>query len=228
VFWKFTGDSTQIDPSQNNAAFNKTYDFVELRPVDSSEVREYDMVFRTKGEEIMVRAAPVFQGKLLTRENDRMARILDQIDYALRSKAQIEEELANEKSLMRMMNIDGMGIYNYDRQWKDDNAIPFIADFTFDGERLDQGIAVYMLPREKNCVIKYTPSTFQAFRINPSEANSFLAVAPNKVVYALSSQEVKQMRISRKNAGGELVFDLKKHGELIEDAAGIDELIATL
>lgn len=149
VFWKFTGDSTQIDPSLDNATFNKNYDFVELKPVDSSNVREYDMIFRDGSEEVVVRAAPIFQGKLLTRENDRMARILNQIDYAIRSKAQIEEELANEKSLMRMMNIDGMGIYNYDRQLKDDGAIPFLADFTFEGEVPDQAVAVYMIPREK-------------------------------------------------------------------------------
>lgn len=229
VFWKFTGDSTQIDPSQDNATFNKNYDFVELKRVDSSSVREYDMVFRDGNEEVVVRAAPIFQGKLLTRENDRMARILDQIDYATRTKAQIEEELEQEKSLMRMMNIDGMGIYNYDRQWKDDGAIPFIADFTFDGEHLDEAVAIYMLPKEKRCVIKYTPFTFDKFRINPSESNRLLAISPkDKVVYVLSSADIKKMNISRKNSGGKLVFDLKKHGDLIEDAAGVDELIASL
>ncbi|MDG1333559.1 MAG: hypothetical protein P8P74_14580 [Crocinitomicaceae bacterium] len=229
VFWKFTGDSTQIDPSKDNATFNKNYDFVELKSVDSSNVREYDMVFRDGTEEVIVRAAPIFQGKLLTRENDRMARILDQIDYALRSKAQIEEELAQEKALMRMMNIDGMGIYNYDRQWKDDGAIPFIADFTFEGERLDRGVAVYLLPKEKRVVIKYVPSDYEKFAINPNESNSLLAISPKeKVVYVLSAEDIRRMNISNKNAGGTLVFDLKKHGDLIEDSTKVDELIATL
>jgi len=229
VFWKFTGDSTQIDPSKDNAKFNRNYDFVELRPVDSSEVREYNMIFRNETEEVVVRAAPIFQGKLLTRENERMARILNQIDYAMRTKAQIEAELKQEKSLMRMMNIDGMGIYNYDRQWKDDGAVPFLADFTFEGEQLDENVAVYLLPKEKNCVIKYTPMTFNQFRINPSESNRMLAVLPkDKTVYVLSSEAIRNMRISPKNAGSKLVFDLKKHGALIEDAAEVDELIATL
>lgn len=228
VFWKFTGDSTQIDPSKNNATFNKNYDFVQLISVDSSNVREYDMVFQDGSEEVVVRAAPIFQGKLLTRENDRMTRILNQIEYAMRSKAQLEKEMAQEKALMRMMNIEGMGIYNYDRQWKDERAIPFFAEFTFDGEVRDEAVAIYLLPLEKRCVVKYTPFTFDAFRINPYESNRFLAVFPDKTIYALSTAQIRKMNLARKGSGSKVVFDLKKHGELIEDAAGLDEMIATL
>jgi hypothetical protein len=158
-----------------------------------------------------------------------MARILNQIDYAMRTKAQIEQELAQEKSLMRMMKIDGMGIYNYDRQLKDERAIPLLADFTFDGKQLDEGIVVYLLPAEKNCVIKYTPLTFDQFRINPSETNRILALSPkDKMVYVLSSTDIRKMKISSKMDGSKVVFDLKKHGKLIESAAQVDELIASL
>lgn len=229
VFWKFTGDSTQIDPSKDNATFNKTYEFVELIPVDSSNVREYNMVFKDGREEVVVTAAPIFQGKLLTRENDRMSRIINQIEYAMRSKAQIEAELEQEKSLMRMMNIQGMGIYNYDRQLKDENAIPFLAEFTFDGEQINEPSVIYLLPREKRCVIKYTPTSVEEFRINPSENNSLFAVSgKEKIVYTLSSNEIRRLNLSRKKSGTKVVFDLKRHGELIKDAKEVDELIATL
>ena len=228
VFWKFTGDSTQIDPSKDNITFNNNFDFVELKLVDSSNVREYDMVFQTKFQQVTVRAAPIFQGKLLTRENDRMARIINQIEYALKSKAQIEKEMAQEKVLMRTMNIDGMGIYNYDRQMKDPGAIAFSAEFTFDGKTMDQAVAIYLLPKEKRCVIKYTPLTFDAFMINPKETNRILAVFEDNTVYALSSQEIKKLNLGRKKPGEKVVFDLKKHGELIENSEEVDDLIATL
>ncbi|MFK7786215.1 MAG: hypothetical protein AB8B56_13935 [Crocinitomicaceae bacterium] len=226
VFWKFTGDSTQIDPSQNNVAFNKKYDFVELAAVDSSEVREYTITFRNATEEIVVRAAPIFQGKLLARENDRMARISSQIDYASKAKAQIEEELDKEKSLMRMIKINKMGIHNYGRQLQMDEAIPFLADFTFESEELNQALTVYMLPVEKNAVIRYTPTTFDQFKIVPSESNHFVVILPNRMVYALSSDDVKRMRISRKKAGSELVFDLKKYEALIQGPSDVDTLLA--
>lgn len=228
VFWKFTGDSTQVDPSKNNATFNKNYDFVELVLVDSANVREYDMVFQDGNEKVVVRAAPIFQGKLLTRENDRMSRIINQIEYAMRSKAQIERELAQEKAMMRMMNIEGMGIYNFDRQMKDENAIPFIAEFTFEGEPSDQAVAIYLLPREKRCVIKYTPFTYGAFRLNPSESNRIIAISEDNSMYTISAQAVRDMRLGGKKPTDTVTFDLKKHGKLIEDAAEVDELIATL
>lgn len=228
VFWMFTGDSTQIDPSKDNTAFNKYYDFVELLLVDSSNVREYDMVFQDGTEEVVVRAAPIFQGKLLTRENDRMSRIINQIEYAMRSKAQIERELEQEKTMMRVMNIEGMGIYNYDRQMKDENAIPFIAEFTFEGEPANQVFAVYLMPREKRCVIKYTPLTFTQFRINPNESNRMVAILEDNTMYTISSQAIRKMNLASKKTTDTVVFDLKKYGELIEDATQVDELIATL
>lgn len=228
VFWKFTGDSTQIDPSKNNATFNKNYDFVELMLVDSSNVREYDMVFQDDKEKVVVRAAPIFQGKLLTRENDRMARIINQIEYAMRSKAQIERQQAQEKSMMRMMNIQGMGIYNYDRQMMDENVVPFIAEFTFEGQPSDQAVAVYLLPREKRCVIKYTPFTYGSFGLNPQESNRIIAILEDDSVYSISAEAIRNMRLAGKKPTDTVTFDLIKHGEPIEDAAQVDELIATL
>lgn len=228
VFWMFTGDSTQIDPSKGNAAFNKYYDFVELLLVDSSNVREYDMVFQDGTEEVTVRAAPIFQGKLLTRENDRMSRIINQIEYAMRSKADIERELEQEKAMMRMMNIEGMGIYNYDRQVMDEDAIPFIAEFTFEGEPAEKGVAIYLLPREKRCVIKYTPLTYGAFRLNPNESNRIIAILEDNTMYTISSQAIRNMKLARKKPADTVIFDMKKQGNLIEDAAEVDELIATL
>ncbi len=228
VFWKFTGDSTQIDPSKNNSTFNKNYDFVELILVDSSSVREYDMVFQDGNEEVVVRAAPIFQGKLLTRENDRMSRIINQIEYAMRSKDQIEREQVQEKAMMRMMNIDGMGIYNYGRRVNVIDAVPFIAEFTFDGKPDEQVVSIYLMPQEKRCVIKYTPLTYAAFMLNPNESNRIIAISEDNTIYTISSQTIRNMKLASKKPTDIVVFDLKKHEELIENAIQVDELITTL
>lgn len=228
VFWKFTGDSTQIDPSKNNSTFNKNYDFLELILVDSSNVREYDMIFQDGSEEVVVRAAPIFQGKLLTRENDRMSRIINQIEYAMRSKDQIEQEQVQEKAMMRMMNIDGMGIYNYGRQINGLDAVPFIAEFTFDGKPDEQAVSIYLMPQEKRCVIKYTPLTYAAFMLNPNESNRIIAVLEDNTIYTISSQTIRNMKLAGKKPTDIVVFDLKKHEELIENAIQIDELITIL
>ena len=228
VFWKFTGDSTQIDPSKDNSTFNKNYDFVELMLLDSSDVREYDMIFLNGNEEVMVRAAPIFQGKLLTRENDRMSRIINQIEYAMRTKAQIEGQLEQEKSMMRMMSIDGMGIYNYGRQMIDEKAVRFIAKFTFEGEDYNRAVSVYLLPSEKRCVIKYTAITFGTFRLNPTESNRIIAVLEDNSMYTISAKAIRSLNLAGKKPADTVTFDLKRHGVLIENAAELDEMIATL
>lgn len=228
VFWKFTGDSTQVDPSKNNTSFNKNYEFVKLALVDSSVVREYELTFSRSGEEVVVRAAPIFQGKLLTRENNRMARILNQIDYAVRAKAELERQLAQEKAMMRLMNIDGMGIYNYDRQMKDPKVIALNAKFIFDGQETTQKMMVYLLPKEKRCVIKYTPDTYGAFALNPNETNRIIAVLDDNSVYAISAADVRKMNLGRKKPSDPVVFDLKKYGQPVKKATEVDDLIATL
>ncbi len=228
VFWKFTGDSTQVDPSKNNATFNKNYEFVNLKLVDSSLVREYELTFSRGGEQVVVRAAPIFQGKLLTRENNRMARILNQLDYAIRTKSELERQLAQEKAMMRLMNIDGMGIYNFDVQMKDPKTIALNVQFTLDGEETTQKMMVYLLPKEKRCVIKYLPDSFSEFMLNPSETNRIIAVLNDDSVYAISAADVRKMNLGRKKPTDTVVFDLKKYGVPVKKSTEVDELIATL
>jgi hypothetical protein len=228
VFWKFTGDSTQVDPSKNNAAFNKNYEFVKLQLVDSSLFREYELTFSRSGEEVVVRAAPIFQGKLLTRENNRMARILNQLDYAIRTKAELERQLAQEKMMMRLMNIDGMGIYNYDVQMNDPKVIALNAKFTFDGQETTQKMMIYLMPMEKRSVIKYTPDVYGPFALNPYETNRIIAILNDNSVYVMAAADVRKMNLARKKPTDPVVFDLKRYGQPIKKATEVDELIATL
>ena len=87
---------------------------------------------------------------------------------------------------------------------------------------------VYLLPKEKRCVIKYLPDTFSQFMLNPSETNRIIAVLNDDSVYAISAADVRKMNLGRKKPSDTVVFDLKKYGVPVKKSTEVDELIATL
>jgi hypothetical protein len=228
VFWKFTGDSSQIDPSLNPQAFDKEYKFVKLETIKESDVVEYALSFTKNKETIKVRAVPVFQGKLLTRENKRMRKILDKIEEMIDARVRAEKAMAREKSVLRTFNVDELAIYNYDRQMKDPEAVPFFAIITIDGSEPSDGLTVYLLPAEKAAVIRYPGPSYSNFRINPSENNRLVAITSDDQVYALSSKELQQMKLGNYSEGAKVKFDLKFRGSGLKTSEELDELIAQL
>ena len=77
-------------------------------------------------------------------------------------------------------------------------------------------------------MIKYTPFTYGAFRLNPKESNRIIAILEDNSMYTISAQAVREMNLAGKKPTDTVIFDLKKHGKLIDNAADADELIATL
>lgn len=174
--WKYIGDDPKIDPYNNRETFNKEYTLVSLSEMDTS-ILAYDLSFKTKeGETVDFPAALVYQGKLLDRENKKIARNLMKLEVSLRSQKEIAEALERESELMRTFEVEELGIYNYDIKWKDSDLVTFIADFEFEGAE-NEIASVFLLPTDKRIVIKYTPTTYEEFAINPKSKNKIKCVS---------------------------------------------------
>lgn len=176
LMWKYIGDDPKVDPYNNRETFNKEYALVSISEIDTS-ILAYDLSFKTKeGETVDFPAAPVYQGKLLDRENKKIARNLMKLEKSLRSQREIAEALERESELMRTFEVEELGIYNYDIKWKDSDLVPFIADFEFEGTE-NEIASVFLLPTDKRIVIKYTPTTYEEFAINPKSKNKIKCVS---------------------------------------------------
>lgn len=228
VLWKYAGAKGKKDPIADPAVFLKAYDFMQLRPKEGSELI-YEVDFRSKKDTVSIDLAPVFKGKAAERNQERTAAKLEKFNALLKEQEALRQQNRNESKLLRQFNISELGVYNYDRQLKDEQAIPILAEFTFDGKaHADFPLAaVYLIPKGKLAAVIYTQETAALFAINPYERNQLVAITGENDVYVLSDAEIRKLkpgafRNKRK------VFDLKKAAKPAKTGNDIDQILAGL
>lgn len=225
LMWKYIGSNPELNPALPK---NKISDILELQSMEplDADVLAFSLTFYNKKskEKLVVEAAPVYKGKLLDKKEKKNEEIIAQIENSAREQNAILKEMANEKELLRVFEVDELAIYNYDIQYKDPNTIQFVASFTFAGQSADN-VNVYLLPTAKRVVVKFTPSTFGNFWINPRTVNKIIAILPNKEIYFLSNHDILKMNLIALPDKSKVLFDLKKVEKKIETPADLDKVI---
>jgi hypothetical protein len=226
VMWKFSGSDPKNDPSLTKS-FNEIYRLVYLEPSDTT-ILEYNLHFESLTDTVDIQAVPVFKGALMDKENDRIAAIFTEINKAIAAQALIRAELARERKLLRLFNVENLAVYNYDRQFKDPNSIGLIPDFVLADGKSSDAMNIFLIPTEKRVVVKYTPETKELFRINPKEKNKIVAISADNTIYYLSNKDIREMQLRKKAEGSKVEFVLKIHSEPIDKPEELDELLAKL
>lgn len=228
AMWVYKGNNPKEDPAENPGYFSKKYSFVKLVPADKN-VYVFNVDFASDKDTITLPMAPVFTGKLKAKNEKKMEEKLRK--FAEMSK--ISEKLRNrerrESQLLRVFNLDKLGIFNYDRQMKDEDAISVLAEFTFgDTPYADaQDMHVFLVPERKLVVIKYDYSTVHDFRINLHERNRLIAIDDDGAMYGLSFEEVAALHLDRFE-NKKVSVKLKKLNPGVKSAKDVDEVLATL
>ena len=155
--WQYVGTDPKLDPTLNQSLFDKTYEFMRMVPAQGDSL-VYDVEFVSKKDTIRRQVAPVFTGKLKTRNAERFAEKMKRFNAQLKQQEKIRNQQRNEAKLLRVFTFNKLGIYNYDRQLKEENVIPILASFTFGGKpHADYPEAcVYLVPKGKLVVVQYT------------------------------------------------------------------------
>ena len=228
VVWKYIGNDAELDPYNRKADFSHTFELQKMEDIDTSFLA-FTLTFRDKKtkKSFSIPCAPVFQGKLLDLENEKFAQSIKALKASLRSQEELAAEMKREKELLRIFEVEDFGIYNYDIKWTDNDLIPFIADFQFDGNNKELA-NVFLIPSNKRIVVKYTPSTAKDFAMNPQSFNRLIAILPDNSIYLLDSKAIKAMNLSREKEGTKVLFNLKKVNKKVESASDLDDLVATL
>lgn len=228
AMWKYMGDDPKQDPAKNGANFSKTYAFVSLKPAEGSEY-VFDIQFVAGKDTIEFPMAPVFTGKLKSKGEKLFRERLQKFAEITKEKERLRNQARRESELLRVFNLGKLGVYNYDRQYKDQNAIPILAEFTF-GDKLHadaKEMHVFLVPKQKLVVIKYDIESASSFRINLHETNRLIAVDGEGTVYALSDSEIDAYQLNQKK-GQKVVFKLKKLNQKAKTSADVDQVLASL
>lgn len=230
VMWKYLGSDTKKSPAQNPKWFAKKYKYVMMEELPGEDLA-YTVTFMTKDDTLKFPAAPVFQGKLLTRKSAEFASTMQVFNETIAEAKQLRLQAASEDKLLRTFKIDALGIYNYDRQFKDEQAIPILASFEFGSEISDEQkkyMNVYLVPAQKNVVIKYSKESFKSFAINPNENNKLIAITSQNDMFYLSNSDIQKMGINASMKGKAVTFKLRSFKQKANDSKPIDDLLAKL
>lgn len=227
VMWKITEPDDSIRKKAKSVLFEKKFNSVRLEPLETDDL-EFKLVFIQNKDSLAFMAAPVMKGKLLSKQKEKYKSMIASITSNAKKLNRIQDQIKREKDMLRSFNVDQLAIYNYDIQFKDENAIPILANFTFDGaenSELDE-VSVYLIPSSKKVVVQYTKDTFEKFSINPKENNKIIAVLPNNQVYYLSNKDIHDLNLEDFRQKKKEIR-LKKYSK-IGESSKLDELIAKI
>ena len=227
VMWKYVGRKKEADPSANPKLFHEKYEFMRLNPKEGEDMI-YEVAFSSEDDTIVLDLAPVFPGKLKAKNEKRLKEKIARFNEAMKQQEKVRQQQRNESQLLRLFNVDKLGVYNYDRQYKEGNVVPVLAEFTFDGKPLsDYPLAsVYLIPEGKLAVIQYDLASAQAFAFDPFERNRLIAVVGENEVYSLSNKEVQALHLDRfKNKPAKI--DLHRFQKEVKTGADLDAILAS-
>lgn len=229
AMWKITETDSAKLKRIKTKFFKQVYTFIDVTPYESPFL-EFNLTFATGKDTMRFRGAPVMKGELLKKVEGKYQEMVASITQKINELKASREAEKRENELLRSMNIDQLGVYNYDRQFKDADAIPMLAEFKFEGVSDSTTLAtinVYLIPAQKNVVIRYTPDTYMKFAINPFENNKLIAVLPDNTIYRLSNTELQALNLeNHKDKRVEIV--LKKQTNPVKNANQLNDVIAKL
>ncbi|ASS47752.1 MAG: hypothetical protein A3D31_18165 [Candidatus Fluviicola riflensis] len=227
VMWKYVGKKKESDPAANPKLFHEKYEFMRLSP-KAGEDMIYEVAFSSKDDTITLDLAPVFPGKLKAKNEKRLKEKIAKFNAAMKEQEKVRQQQRNESQLLRLFNVDKLGVYNYDRQYKEGNIVPVLAQFTFEGKPLsDYPLAsVYLIPEGKMAVIQYDLGSAQAFAFDPFERNRLIAVIGENEVYSLSNKEFQALHLDRfKNRPAKI--DLHRFQKEVKTGKDLDAILAS-
>ncbi len=126
---------------------------------------------------------------------------------SLRQIEQLKEDRRIE--VFRSMNIDKMGLYNYDRMIKEEETVPLLAKFKFQGKGWKDD--VFVVYDGLNTVVRFSPSDFETrFALFPRNDLQIFVILKNGEVAKVSEQTLKALDFEKLKSKGTFTFVLKE------------------
>jgi hypothetical protein len=229
LIWRYAGINGEGDPEKNAWIYNENWTSVQLDP-SRTVSGKYDLLLKKKGKEFRTLIEPVLHGKDLAKAEMALQQQMQAYDQAITEIRNEETRIQREADLKRSFQISKFGVYNWDRFYKEPDAINVMASFEFDQSipGADK-VTIYLVIESRNAVIPYYQSNAQQFSFLPSEKNKLIAVLPEDRIAVFTSEDFAAIREKAyASDNGALTFKLKVLDRRIEKEQDVSDLLATL
>ncbi len=230
VVWEYAGDKKEEDPAINPEWQSEEWTSASIKPLEGATNGVYEISLIGKTKSISTIARPVYKGKVLDAANQEFNEDLKVFNQMIEQQKNFEKQQKAENAMMRFVEVNRLGLYNYDRQLKYPNMVELYADFNFGTDTLkNYPISVYLITGNDLAVVKYVPETYSLFRYSTEDVNKLIAILPNQEVLTFSQKSFKnEVPKNSNNKPKDYLFNLKKTGVFAKDASDLDKLIKSL
>lgn len=96
--------------------------------------------------------------------------------------------------VIRSIEIDNFGTYNWDIIYKRDNSLPLFAKFNYPKNVDPKLVSLFLVSPEENVIVSYDPAGDDKFSFDPNFKNCLIAILPGNKLVSVSDEGFAQAR----------------------------------
>jgi len=197
IVWQYAGNGYGKNPRNSKWIFNQNWSNILLTRTDQGST--YQIKLTNSKSQFTTIVKPAFKGKNLKKALAIFEKNMVNYENAIAARVQEENRVQQEADLIRSFQVSNFGIYNWDRQLKQENVITLAANFKFDNS-VDpdvSNVTVFLITGDGRSVVKYPNYAWQNFAFSPMVENKLIAVLPGNYIAYFTAEDFKAMDIAR-------------------------------
>lgn len=191
VVWQYAGTNGESDLTKNNWVYKHSWTSANIKPFDKDNGL-YSLSLKGNKRDFTTIVSPVLKGKNFAEQMSRFQEKMESYGLVKEGREKEDSRLQAEGDLIRSFAVSNFGIYNWDRQYKEEDVIRLAADFDFGDKYKANEITVFLVIND-GTVIKYPKYAWGEFSFKPSDKNRMIAVLPGNNVATFSVGEFKKI-----------------------------------
>ena len=232
VVWQYAEGSEFPNPENNQWIYEKPWNDMLLYAFNDKKMW-YKLELIRGLEKYTTVIQPVLSEKQYARAQETFEAGMKAYEAAMKGREEEIKRQEMEQAMVRSFQVTGFGIYNWDRIYKQEEAVQVMAQFKLP-ENVDadfQKISIYLISGESRAIMRYNKSDFERFSFNPKETNRIVAVLPgNKIAYfsseAFNNIDITPFEITKKPMP--YTFKLDLNDMKVENMLQLNEVIASI
>lgn len=150
---------------------------------------------------------------------------------SLKMEKEIDEVIAHQRkkaagNIVRSIEIDGFGTYNWDIICKRENSLPLIANFDFPAGVNPELLTLYLISPDENALVLYDATGDSKFSFDPNYSNCLVAILPDNSIVSVPNSGFDKAR--RLKSGASCTFSFNKTGIKLKSSTDIMNHIQSL
>jgi hypothetical protein len=226
VIWQYAGKPKDADNPENNPeVFETTWTSINVERKKDN----YILLLDDGKKKFEMRVVPVLKGTEYEKARADFDSKMTNYQKAKEELAEIEKMYQDQAAIQRSFQIDGFGIYNWDK-WKDDatKRLQVKVDFDkeFDYAENMPNVTFFLVNNDRKAVVKFSLREMSNFVYPIEEENSLIAVLPGNRVAKFSKEDFEKLNKSNPRNGEEVTIKMKTLNKKINSVEDISEALA--